>query len=223
MTISEESVKIEEARVSLTYAAPQHALPRVALYRVAQFCWIAPLVFGVGCLGLYAVTSNQTVAILGFFTMLIGAGLFGIGMICLIVFWALLLRCAVDVSRRWSKRSAVLLGLLILNFPIAFACAWTGSWLMTRFTVTVLNETNAPVADVKIEIPGDTALLGTIPPGGRVRRTLTIRGEGDLHFSAVQNGTPVSGDANAYLDSGLNGGSGTVVFSSSGATATAKQ
>jgi small neutral amino acid transporter SnatA (MarC family) len=110
----------------LAYAAPEHARPRVALFRVAQFCWAVPLVFGVGILALFALMREQGLAIIGVFTILGGAALFGIGFICLVVFWSLLRNCDANDRRHWSKRSWILFGLMLLNFPIAFGCAWLG-------------------------------------------------------------------------------------------------
>jgi hypothetical protein len=114
----------------LAYAAPEHARPRVALFRVAQFCWSVPLAVGVGVLALFTLTREETLALIGFFTILAGAGLFGIGFICLVVFWSLLRRCDDHDRQHWGKRSWILFGLMLLNFPIAFGCAWLGIVLM---------------------------------------------------------------------------------------------
>jgi hypothetical protein len=190
------------------------------LYRVVQFCWAAPLIVGLACLTLYAVTRAQAIAVLGFFVVLGGTALFALGALCLIIFWALLRHCAADIRQTWRKRALVVFGLLVLNFPIAFGCMWLGTWLMSRFTVTVVNNSAAPVREVIIGVAGERADLGTLAPGDRASRTFSIRNDGDLEFWAVQDGANVSGEAGAYLD--MTHGSGTqgiVTFDASGARA----
>ena len=92
-----------------------------------------PLAIGLGCLVLFAITHAPDIALIGFLTLYAGAALFFIGMICLVVFWCLVRACAPDERRRWSRRSAILLALLILNFPIAAGCAWLGLTLLGDF------------------------------------------------------------------------------------------
>jgi hypothetical protein len=215
-----KTATIPEPLAPLAYAAPTHARPRVALYRIAQACWILPLVVGVGSLMLFAVTRARAATVIGFFTVVGGAALFGVGVICLIVFWCLLRRCADDERRAWSRRASILLGLLVLNFPIAAGCAGSAIWLMSRFTVVVVNETGEPLRDVRITVPGHAINLATLQPGERVTRSVSLSGDGGLEFSAVRGGALVTGEADAYLDS-MHGEArtGIVTFAPSGATA----
>ena len=114
----------------LTYAAPEQARPRVALYRVAQFCWYVPLGIGLFLTVLFVLTRAEVFAVFGFFTIFGGVALFGIGVICLIVFWCLLRNCSSEDRLNWSKRAWILFGLMLLNFPIALGCAWIGAMLL---------------------------------------------------------------------------------------------
>jgi len=114
----------------LAYAEPTHATPRVPLFRVAQVCWAAPLAIGLFVTLLFLLTRENALALIGFFTLVAGVGLFGIGLVCLVVFWCLLRNCSDDDRQKWSRRSWQLFGLMLLNFPIAFACAWLGAKLL---------------------------------------------------------------------------------------------
>jgi hypothetical protein len=118
------------AAAPLAYAVPEHVRPRVALYRVAQVCWLVPLGIGLFVTLLFVLTRAEFFALFGFLTLFGGAALFGIGAICLVVFWSLLRNCSTDDRRLWSKRAWILFGLMLLNFPIAFGCAWIGATLL---------------------------------------------------------------------------------------------
>jgi hypothetical protein len=124
---------------TLNYSRPGQARPSVALFKIAFFCWIAPLVRGVMTLLLswasheahiFPFRTRSKIAVFGLFTLLAGIALFFIGTVCLAVFASLLRRCESGERARWSKRARLLLGGLILNFPVAFLCAWAGLTLV---------------------------------------------------------------------------------------------
>jgi hypothetical protein len=210
--------------MQLAYAAPTHARPLVILYRIAQFCWAVPLVVGVACLALYAITRFSAIPAIGFLAFLAGGALFGIGLICLVVFWCLLGRCANDVRQSWSNRSKRLLGLLLLNIPIAMGCAVAGLWLMSRLTVVVENQTGVPLDDVRISLPGNVANFGTVAAGAKIQQTFTLRGDGDVEFSAIQAGMPIQGAAGEYIsNTHFNARQATVTFRPSGGSATVQR
>ena len=116
--MSDPAVPLATVAAPLAYAVPEHPRPRVALYRVAQLCWVVPLTIGVLVTLLFVLTRAEFFA------------LFGIGAICLVMFWALLRNCSTDDRRLWSKRAWILFGLMLLNFPIALGCAWLGAMLL---------------------------------------------------------------------------------------------
>jgi hypothetical protein len=205
---------------TLAYALPAHAKPRVVLYRIAQVCWGLPLAVGVATLALYAVTSASSLTGVGLLTLSGGAVLLGIGVVCLIVFLALLRRCAPDVRSRWTRRGFILLGLLVLNIPVAMGCAAVGIWLMNRFTVTVTNRSETPVENLQVQVPGHTWDAGTVAPGATVSRTFSVNGRGDLAFIATHRGRQVVGQAGGYL-AGFESRAqtGSIVFTADGESA----
>ena len=110
----------------LAYAGPAYADPVVILYRIARICWLFPLAIGVASLALYVLTRRQGWAVVGLYTLLIGGIALGVGVVCLLVFSTLLKRCAPDVREAWSRKANRLFVLLLLNVPIAIACAAAG-------------------------------------------------------------------------------------------------
>ena len=128
--MSDPAVPLATVAAPLAYAVPEHPRPRVALYRVAQLCWVVPLTIGVLVTLLFVLTRAEFFALFGFVTLFGGAALFGIGAICLVMFRALLRNCSTDDRRLWSKRAWILFGLMLLNFPIALGCAWLGAMLL---------------------------------------------------------------------------------------------
>jgi hypothetical protein len=189
---------------------PAHAKPRIALYRIAQACWIVPLVIGLGVTGFYVLTRELAFAVVGLITILGGIALLGIGAVCLGMFWYLLRRCAPDARRTWSRRTIRLALLLAANVPIAIGCAYAGTWLMSRFPVTVINDAAVDLHDVTINVPGDSTVIPSLPAKSRITRNLTVRTDGDLTFSAVRNGQTVKGEAGGYLTTGPTSQRGTV-------------
>jgi hypothetical protein len=201
------------APAKLAYADPPGERPRVALFRLAQICWIAPLSTGVLTVAAYAVTFAQPLVFLGLGILVAGGVMFGIGAVCVTIFRWLLRRCDPDERALWSRRASVLLGLLVLNIPAAIACASAGLYLSSRVLLTLVNETSAPITDVTLASPGQLMRIDRLAPGERRRFLLAANGEGQMTFQATQNGTALSGVAIGYVTQGARS---TVRFTPSG-------
>jgi hypothetical protein len=201
---------------ALGYAAPEYAAPRTSLYRIAQVCWAAPLVFGVALLVLYAITFERRLPTLGLLTLLGGAVMLFVGLVSLLTFKGLLPRCAPDVRATWSKRSSVLLVLLLLNIPASIACALAGLHLMSRFPVTLVNASSAAITDITVTAPGETVQIARLDPGEKRRVLLRVTADGEVTFSATQNSAPLSGIASGYVTSGPANGRSQVRFTEAG-------
>jgi hypothetical protein len=127
---------IEEAApaaLPLAYAGAAYADPVVMLYRIARICWLFPLAIGVASLAPYVLTRRQGWVIVGLYTLLVGGIALGVGVVCLLVFTTLLRRCAPDVREAWSLKSNRLFVRLLMNVPIAIACAAAGVALVAEF------------------------------------------------------------------------------------------
>lgn len=101
---------------------------------------------------------------------------------------------------RWAKANEVpnhhrngliVLGLLLLNFPLAIAYTWAA---LTLYHVEVVNESASPVEGLVVSGIRSEARFGTIQPGESAGRFLAIRLSDSLKFQAVHAGKPVQGD-----------------------------
>ena len=199
------------AAAPLGYASPQEARPKVGLYRVAVFCAAVPLAVGVLTLGLYALTFWEWLPFAGFFVFLGGGVLCLVGLVCVTVFYAGLRRCDADLRRAWSPRAARTSALLLANVPIAIFCAGAGIYLMSQWRVTLVNDTPGPVTDITITSPGETVVVERLDPGEDRNVLMSVGNDGEITFTASQDGRPVTGVAAGYVTHGM-GGKSTVTF-----------
>ena len=200
----------------LAYASPDYAAPPIVLYRIGLLCWAVPLVVGVGLLALYALTFARQLPGLGLLTMLAGAVLWFVGLACLFTFKHLLQRCAPDVRAAWLRRARPIILLLVLNMPVAIACAFAGMYLASHFPVTLVNATSAPITDITVTAPGQAVHVLRLDPGEKRRVLLQVEADGEVTFSATQSGAAVSGTAAGYVTTGGANGRSLVRFTLTG-------
>jgi hypothetical protein len=117
--------KVETHSAVLDYAHAGEFRAHPALLTLSRIAGIAPLTLGVGELLLFVLTGSPAFALAGFYTLILG----GVVVVCGLVFVLIYLRQAkrANLDRTESlRRGRIALLILILNFPVAFACAAIG-------------------------------------------------------------------------------------------------
>ncbi len=204
-----------DAALPLSYSLPDTDRLNTRLYRAALICWLAPLVVGVGTLAAYAWTFWEWLPILGLITLGVGTILFVVGIGCIIAFCDNIRRCEPAIHKAWFPRAARAAILLVSSVFVAPTCAIVGLSLTNYFPVTLVNQTSAPIMDITIDATGGIAELKRLEPGEKRRLLVLPKGEGEVTFTAMQNGGPVTGLAAGYVSSGM-GGRSQVTFTNSG-------
>jgi hypothetical protein len=173
-------------------AMPDYAMPETRgtistrLYRVSVICGAIPLIVGGTVFLLFWLTRSSLFATLGFFTVLGGVLLFGVGAISLAVFSFQVWRAGRDSFRRWRGWIGLALVLLCSNFPAAVACIEVGTDLMSTIYITVQNSGTTTIDSFEITWPGGVQEVGPIAPGASASTSFVDRIEGDVNFREVR-------------------------------------
>lgn len=154
-------------------------------YRVALICGAFPLFVGVSIFMLWLITRWDWLMVAGIYTIYGGVAIFLVGVIALARFCWLAFRTPDLPRRRLWLSTLGCAGLLLLNFPVAGGVAAAVIAIETRYTVVVHNLSQQPLTDVRVFGGGCDESLGAIPPGGMVRRSFWIQGQGVLKFHAL--------------------------------------
>ncbi len=88
------------------------------------------------------------------------------------------------------KRTILALGLLLANFPAALGIVLAASWISDLYTVVIVNRSELPLEEVRIEAGARTLEVPPVPPGGRVWHRVRIGSAGWLALRA-RSGTTV--------------------------------
>lgn len=188
----------------LAYDTPRHPRPSVALHYVALMCGLLPLGVGTALFVLYLIFRVDDVAVLGVFTILGGICLAVIGFVCAGVYFIQAGRAAPEDGAVARRRATIDVVVIIANFPIAFAMAWAGLYLMSRITITVINRDTAPADQFRIMMKhGGVHHFGTIAPGSRTSVTMDEDDfDGELTAVFFRNGVPYEQElADTWYDS----------------------
>jgi hypothetical protein len=155
------------------------------LYRAALLCGALPLLTGISVFSLWAITRWSWLGEVGIYTILGGLLLFVLGTGMLLAFWRESRRSPAYSQRQLWLRTLVAASLLLSNFPAAAAILGGTGYLAMRYVLVVENTSPLPFRDARMSGGGNTLELGTIPPGGSVRRSFSAREEGSLELSGT--------------------------------------
>jgi hypothetical protein len=175
------------------------------------FCAMAPMIAGVATLLAYALTFAVGFAFFGLLVILGGSVLFLIGTCTALVGQFRLRKAAASpVVTRAKRQFRTRFVLLLANLPLALACFWAGTTLMSLCTVDVVNDTGAMIDDCKIEafpafggMPSHTSHLGAIPPGGHARAYFLAQDSGHATATITQAGRTEKLIAVDYMTGGV--------------------
>jgi hypothetical protein len=106
----------------INYCSVQPEIRCPQLGRAAFWLGLIPLCVGIGITLLWIVTAWQALPICGLFTILGGVACFGVGVICLTVYFFANLGLKGDDRREVWRRTTATALLLLINFPAAWLC-----------------------------------------------------------------------------------------------------
>jgi hypothetical protein len=176
---------LEYANPAQTYSAGN--LKRTL--RIALGCAVAPAVIGTTVTAVWLVVRLPFLPLLGLLNIGLGGVLFLVGTGLIINYSWRSHRAKLTSARNWIRPAAIVLGLLLLNFPLCAACFELASWSR----IYVFNKTSTPVTGFVVSNgSGRTWQLGTIAPNSSVSKLLWFSDGGTIDFSATANGSPVS-------------------------------
>jgi len=101
--------------------------------------------------------------------------------------------------------------LLIANFPAAMLITRSVIIVMTRYTVTVANESSSLIESFIVSGPGIEVELAPVPTNGTVTKHLRFSGDGSLDFEIRVGQMKTNGLIDGYVTPNL-GGANTVRF-----------
>jgi len=212
----------ESVVAALEYEQPGAEKSQRSLYPVIMVLGGAPLVIGVSIFLLYWLTRADWLMLAGFFTLLAGV-------ICFLSGGGLLLVYALEERRRkrlhptvLQRRLWIALVLLMSNWPAGVACVFAAVEVMSRITVTVVNQGTTKIDSFVVIAPGVNKELGPIPAGKKVKTSFQVAREGSLDFTMINGGTTSGGSIDGYV-TGSDGAEYGVVVTGSNAVNVSKR
>lgn len=171
------------------------------LYRVAMVFAAAPLVFGLFLFLLWLVSQDNDIALLGFLTIIAGLISVSVALVLFLVYLVIAIYRKMPTGRVIASFFFGLF-LILVNFPIAFACISIADYIMSTYILTVENSSASGISDIHITGPGIDTQIGTLNPGETQVLRFHIKGDGELVFSANASGNELSGIIEDYVTGG---------------------
>jgi hypothetical protein len=175
------------------------------LLKVALICGATPLIVGFAIYISWRLNRAEWLMGAGLANIAAGLLMFLVGVVCLSMRSTKLPIGAPDVHRRRSKLRKLAWVLLTANFPAALLMALSAIDVETRYTVTVINETSAPIQSFLLSGPGVRVEMGPISPNGKAKKHLCFSGNGSLEFVARLAESKTNGVIEDYVSLGLSG------------------
>jgi hypothetical protein len=176
------------------------------LLKVALICGATPLIVGFAIYISWRLTRAEWLMGAGLANIPAGLLMFLVGVVCLSMrSTKLSIGAPDDVHRRRSKLRKLAWVLLTANFPAALLITLSSIDVETRYTVTVINESSAPIRSFLVSGPGVRAEMGPISPNGKAKEHLRFSGDGSLEFAAHLVESKTNGVIEDYVTGGLGG------------------
>jgi hypothetical protein len=110
----------------LGYETPQAAPLDPKHYRTALFCGGVPLGASLLVFLLWVIAAGDLLLLVSLATMMCGSVMFGIGALCLLVFFVQVSRQPPNIRRHWWPRLILAGALLLGNAAACLGIVWTG-------------------------------------------------------------------------------------------------
>lgn len=172
----------------------------------AFVCGALPMILGTAVFVIWAVTRWE-------WWERAWMWLIGFAIICLLVGSVAIVRHLAQsqsgsASGAGSRRCAVFAGLLLfLNIPAGVLLMMLLVSVLTRYTVDVVNDSDATVESLVLTGPGVESLeIGPVAPQQRASKPLRFSGDGKLAYSGLYKGSIHTGILEASANPAAGGG-----------------
>lgn len=172
-------------------------LPLPRLLKTAFLCGALPLFIGTLIFVFWLLTRWGELMAAGVLIIILGLIWFVIGVICVIVH--LLRSGGPEAAPSQGWKPALILSLLLANFPVVYFYLNTVDELLTRYTVVVINDSQQPIESLFIKTGGQHTLaeFKPIASGQSAKRHFSVSGT-PLDFTARQNQSGFGGSVDSY-------------------------
>jgi hypothetical protein len=169
-------------------------------WRLAIIAGVTPLVAGILTFIVWYITRAEWLMVTGIFIIYAGLGFFCLGLLSIGVFSYIAIKARV---KRWVLKSALVIILLVSNFPVAFGLMSAAIYIVSVSVILVDNQSDHVVEKIMLFDPaGNSYSFG--PVTARERRDVTFRfkGEGAVTYEMSVAGSAHSGTVFGYITSG---------------------
>ncbi len=174
--------------------------------KLIKAAWILaalPLVIGVGIFVAWLVTRAFWLMYAGMLTIYAGVASVFLAIVCVIAAIIIAKMQKESPRRRVSHHVLGVLILVISNFIAAGVCVVAVVVIQTRYTITVVNQSDQPLQDVSVLGGGVHAYLGDIPPGGTASDSFWIGSDGELVLTATHGSDNIDTIVDDYVTNGM--------------------
>jgi hypothetical protein len=166
--------------------------PGKVLLILALVLSLGPLTVGVSIFLLWWLTRSFIFESLGFYTILGGLISVSLAFITVIGYAIVALR-AKESTVKVAIRAAIVLTVILINFPAALACLVGYDYTSSLYVLTVENKSSVTIQRVTVSGSCTTTNLGPISPGGKKHIKFYAESEGPLLFSVSSNDLKIDG------------------------------
>ena len=172
------------------------------LIKTAWILTALPLVIGVGIFVAWLITRAIWLMYAGMLTIYAGLASVFLAIVCAVAAIIIAKMQKESPRRRISHHVLGVLFLVICNFVAAGACVVAAVVIQTRYTITVMNQSDQPLQDVRVFGGGVHAYLGDIPPGGTASDAFWIGSDGELVLTATHGSDNIDTIVDDYVTNG---------------------
>ena len=171
-------------------------------HRVALTYGLLPLIVGIAVFSVWLLTRWDWLMFAGLYTIGIGLILFVGGLISLLI----ASRRARQQGIPYKQKNLLILGVLLINFPVALAMMFYAHHLMTIYDVLIINELGTPLNQIILTDPaGEHYAINDVAAHSQTHHEFHFGGEGSVSYEIKSAPIEQSGVLVGYITSGLGG------------------
>ena len=173
-------------------------------FRIALACGLLPLLVGTLIYAIFVGTENLLMMTFGLLNIYAGMALFVVGLVCTALYFFGERSRGVG-QPKLGVRTTLLLAVLLINFPVAGALAYSALDIATTYHVEVRNESDEPLTNLVLSAPSVELSSSALPPGGEFEADLRFGGDGALMLRYELAGEPREEVIEGYVTGGWGG------------------
>lgn len=169
-------------------------------FYLALFCGLAPLLIGVSIYIAWLTYKSDWLEQAGLINLNAGLLLFFPGIMSLVIYYY---KAKQGKIYQYLRNTLLLLGILLINFPLAAFIIGSASSLSAQSQIIIENQTTAPITQFSLkESDGRQHILGDIAAGQSTVKTLTFESEGSVNYSFQHQDKTHNGSFLGYVTPG---------------------